>query len=323
MSTIVIGGAGFIGLHVCRELQRQGHDPVILDTFVHKGSEAAASKLVQSANVLAVDATDPAALGPHIQAGDTVFNLATVCVREALRNPIRATADISALGMVPAAVCARHPEVRYVYVSSSEIYGSALGGKQHEGTLPQPCTVYGAAKLAGEFYARSMHLQKGLDISIIRPFNAYGPGCHIGGIAGEVIPRWIMQALQGEPLTLYGGAQSRDFTYVTDLAAGIVAAGLDRRLMNTGPINLASGIEKTLRSVATSITLRYAAALQQQPPRPADLTRQIGGASRARLLLGWEPTVTWEAGLDRTCTDMAVRRGSEGDPEMPSRAWEA
>ncbi len=257
-----------------------------------------------------------------------VFHLACLGVRHSLVHP-RENADVNAAGALTVLEAARTAGVpRVVHVSTSEVYGSAEREPMDEHHPTAPTTVYGASKLAGEAYARAFHASFGLPVVVVRPFNAYGPRAHHEGLAGELIPRFVLRALAGRPLPIFGdGEQSRDFTYVADTARGIRLAATADGVVGT-TINLGSG-----RAVAVNdLVAMLARVLGDTPldvaheaPRPGDVRRLRADATRAADLLGWRSTVGLEDGLARTC---AWYRGLGVEPERlladeASRAWEA
>jgi UDP-glucose 4-epimerase len=163
-------------------------------------------------------------------------------------------------------------------------------------------TVYGASKLAGEAYTRAFWETYRYPTVVLRPFNAYGPRCHHEGDSGEVIPKFLLRCLAGKPMVIFGdGTQTRDFTFVGDTAAGILAAGLsDASVGDT--INLGSGKEIQIRELAATIaqTLDQPQAdILHVEPRPGDVLRLLADSSKARKLLHFEPTVTLRDGLTR------------------------
>lgn len=341
----VIGGAGFVGLHVCRDLLSRGAAVMVADAFMHgERSRQAAAALPAAVGQLRVVECDARTYDPLVMLArghDLVINLATVCVRDCLADPVLNGRAVWDLGAAPPFAVAMAGSRRYVYVSSSEVYGEAVAGPLHEGCLPRPQTAYGAAKLAGEHMAEAARLQHGLDVIVVRPFNAYGPGCHVGGVAGEAIPRWIAQAHRQQPVTVHGdGQQTRDFTFVTDLARGIVEAALSDAAVNTGPVNLCSGVEGTMIDIARDVIDVVAMARLDAVPdhgqivvqhetyemlrgaaRPADLRRQVGCNARARVLIGWEPRVAWDEGLRLTRDDVLARLVAGEVADVPERTW--
>jgi dTDP-4-amino-4,6-dideoxygalactose transaminase len=163
-----------------------------------------------------------------------------------------------------------------------------------------PTTVYGASKLAAEAHARAFHATHGLPVVVLRPFNAFGPRSHHEGDSGEVIPKFMLRALAGEPLVVFGdGRQTRDFTHVTDIARAIRCAGeTDRAIGET--FNLGSGREISIGDLArlmARIAGRPDTTLQHAEARPGDVRRLCADAAKAQRSLGFEPRVTLEQGL--------------------------
>ena len=203
---------------------------------------------------------------------------------------------------------ARQADVpRFVYVSSSEVYGGVQstpirGERISEDHPAFPCTVYGGSKLAGESYARAYFRTYGYPTVVVRPFNTYGPRSHHEGDSGEVIPKFLLRCLAGRPMVVFGdGSQSRDFTYVSDTAAGILLAGEHPDAVGE-TINIGSGTDVTIRDLARLVAIeagRPDAVIEHDEPRPGDVYRLIADVSRARALLGFEPRVSMSEGLQR------------------------
>jgi UDP-glucose 4-epimerase len=165
-----------------------------------------------------------------------------------------------------------------------------------------PMTVYGASKLAGECYARAFHRTHGFPTVMVRPFNAFGPRCHHEGDSGEVIPKFMLRCLAGRPMVAFGdGKQTRDFTYVSDIARGIIMAGrCDAAIGAT--LNLGSGRELSINELARVVAAaagRPEAELTHAAPRPGDVLRLFADTTRARELLGFEPKVSFAEGVSR------------------------
>jgi UDP-glucose 4-epimerase len=160
-----------------------------------------------------------------------------------------------------------------------------------------PTTPYGAAKLAGEAYVRAYHLSYGLGGVIVRPFNAYGPRCHHEGDSGEVIPKFLLRAHAGLPLHVFGdGEQTRDFTYVSDTARGILLAGSAPAAVGR-TINLGSGREVSINTLARMIAPDT--VVLHESERPGDVRRMVADSTLARDVLGYEPRIELEDGLAR------------------------
>src|SRR5207247_6543168 len=142
---------------------------------------------------------------------------------------------------------------RLVYVSSSEVYGTARRVPMTEDHPTFPMTVYGAAKLAGECYTRAFHETYGYPTLVVRPFNAFGPRCHHEGDSGEVIPKFMLRCLAGRPLVVFGdGTQTRDFTDVRDTARGILQAGFGEAAIGE-TLNLGQGSEIRINDLAREV----------------------------------------------------------------------
>jgi UDP-glucose 4-epimerase len=189
---------------------------------------------------------------------------------------------------------------RFVYISTSEVYGMVHTTPIAEDHSTLPCTVYGASKLAGEAYARAYWHAFGYPTVVVRPFNAYGPRSHHEGDCGEVIPKFMLRCLAGRPMVIFGdGKQTRDFTFVSDTAAGILAAGLsDASVGHT--LNLGSGKEIEIQLLAKMISEvlgRPDAKILYTDPHPGDVLRLLSDSSKAKEFLNFKTTVKLRDGL--------------------------
>jgi UDP-glucose 4-epimerase len=250
---------------------------------------------------------------------DVVFHMAISCLRTSINHPVMSH-DINAGGTLSACLAAqRHGVRRFVYVSSSEIYGSAETVPMSEVHPCRPTTVYGASKLAGELYALAFWRTYGLPVSVVRPFNTYGPREPYAGARAEVIPRFLLRLAAGEPPVLYGdGSQTRDFTFVDDTVTGLVQAGECDALVGD-IVNIAYGRELAIRRIP-EILARVMGCENvspvQAPPRPGDVQRHFADIDKAKRLFGFTPTTDIEQGLARTVEwfrrhDIAKRVGAE------------
>jgi UDP-glucose 4-epimerase len=188
---------------------------------------------------------------------------------------------------------------RFVYVSSSEVYGTAKWAPMTEDHPTFPCTVYGASKLAGECYTRAYYEAYGYPTVVVRPFNTYGPRSHHEGDSGEVIPKFLLRSLVGRPMVVFGdGTQSRDFTYVSDTAAGIILAGEHAAAVGR-TINLGSGAEVTINALADRIAALVGAraVVERIESRPGDVLRLYADVTAAQSLLGYTSRVSLADGL--------------------------
>lgn len=300
---VVTGGAGFIGSALVRLLLDAGATVHVVDNLVNGKRENLAELFNNERLTLHVeDIRNVEAMQGILADADILYHLATLGVRHSIHSPhenheVNATATLNLLAI------AREQGIgRFVYVSTSEVYGTARTVPMTEEHPTFPMTVYGAAKLAGECYARAYHETYGYATSIVRPFNAYGPRSHHEGDSGEVIPKFLLRCLVGKPLVIFGdGEQTRDFTYVDDSARGILLAGIVSAAIGQ-TINLGSGYEISINQLAATIK-----AVAQQPnaevsydaPRPGDVLRLYSDSRKAGEVLGFEPRVTLQEGLQR------------------------
>lgn len=329
---MVTGGAGFIGSSLCAHLVRGGARVVVLDDFVN-GSRAKLADALREigadpgdVEVQEGDVRDAGAVARAVAGADAVFHLACLGVRHSLNHP-RENHEVNASGTLVVLAAARDAEVaRFVHVSSSEVYGTARSVPMPETHPCRPHTVYGASKLAGECYARAYHDSYGYPTVVLRPFNAYGPRAHHEGDSGEVIPRFLLRALAGQPPVVFGdGTQTRDFSYVGDTARGIAEVGLHADAVGE-TVNLGAGRETSILELAQQIPALIGAELQpvHEAPRPGDVLRLFADATLAQARFGYRATVGLADGLHRL---LAWYRAQGADAaallaDAPVRNWE-
>ena len=303
LKVLVTGGAGFIGSHLVDALVAEGSRVRVIDNLAngrlenlarHKGGEAP--------EFIKGDITDPRALGRAMKGAEAVFHLACLGVRHSIKDPITNHRVNSEGTLVALQAALENGVKRFIYCSSSEVYGTARSVPMKESHPTCPCTVYGASKLAGEAYARAYHLTYGLETVMVRPFNTYGPRSHHEGDAGELIPKSVVRALGGEDLLVFGdGAQTRDFTYVEDMARAIMVSGAcDEAVGRT--MNIGSDFEIAVKDVAKMIieAAGSVSKIRFLDGRPGDVLRLYADSSEFRRLTGWRAAVTFKDGLSRT-----------------------
>ncbi|HXZ03122.1 MAG TPA: NAD-dependent epimerase/dehydratase family protein [Stellaceae bacterium] len=301
---LVTGGAGFIGSHLVDRLVERDRAVTVLDDFsTGRTKNLAEAQRRGDVRIIEGSVLDPKALDAAMTDIDRVFHLAVQCVRRSLRRPVE-NHEINATGTLLALEAARRAEVGcFVYCSSSEVYGNCGGDRlNEESTQCAPVTVYGAAKLAGEYYAKAYWQTYGLPVVIVRPFNAYGPREHESGDLGEVIPRFIIRLLNRLPPVVFGsGENGRDFTYVTEIAHGIALAGDCDALLGR-VVNLAYGKMITISELAEAAA-QVCGCPEIRPlhieARPGDVMALRADISLAHRLLGFQAAIDLHEGLSR------------------------
>jgi UDP-glucuronate decarboxylase len=300
MRILVTGGAGFIGSHLCERLLREGHDVVCLDNFFTGTKDNILHLMGQPRfELVRHDVTQPILLEV-----DQVYNLA--CPASPVHyqyNPIK-TIKTNVMGTLNMLGLAKRVRARILQASTSEVYGDPEQHPQREDYWGHVNPIgirscYDEGKRVAETLMMDYHRQEAVDVAIVRIFNTYGP--RMAERDGRVVSNFIVQALRGEDITLYGdGSQTRSFCYVDDLVDGLVRMMGTAKL--TGPVNLGNPVENTIRQFAERIiALTGSRSRIVQKPLPQDDPRQRQpDITRARQHLGWEPRVDLDAGLART-----------------------
>ena len=300
MRVLVTGGAGFIGSHLCERLLREGYEVLCLDNFF-TGSKENIRRLLDDRRfeLIRHDVTQPILLET-----DRIFNLA--CPASPIHyqyNPVK-TIKTSVLGTIHMLGLAKRVKARILQASTSEVYGDPLTHPQSEEYWGNVNPIglrscYDEGKRVAETLMMDYHRQNSVDIRIIRIFNTYGPRMALND--GRVVSNFIVQALRGEDITVYGdGSQTRSFCYVDDLVDGML------RFMEcgdvTGPLNLGNPAETSILEFATRIIdLTGSASKIVYKPLPSDDPRQRQpDITRAKSLLDWEPRTDLETGLKKT-----------------------
>jgi UDP-glucose 4-epimerase len=300
---MVTGAAGFIGSHLSDRLA-QDNTLVLLDDFsIGLRENLAGLEGRSNVSIVEADITDRDRMHQLMDGVEIVYHLAISCLRTSLNKPFMSH-DINAGGTLNVCWAARERNVeRLLYVSSSEVYGSAETVPMDELHPCRPMTVYGASKLAGELYALAYWRTYGLPVSVVRPFNTYGPREPYLGARAEVIPRFFLQLQAGRSPVIYGdGSQTRDFTFVEDTVTGLVAAAECDALVGD-IVNVAFGREVSILRIAellARLTGREDITIALAEPRPGDVQRHCAGVGKAQRLFGFAATTDIETGLERT-----------------------
>jgi UDP-glucose 4-epimerase len=292
VDVLVTGGAGFIGSHVCAALSRDGLAGrlVALDDL----STGRASNL-SGVGVELVEGTilDTELVNRLVSAVDAVVHLAAIpAVARSLQDP-RASHDANATGTLIVLEAARATGAHVVVASSSSVYGRGIAMPTPEDHPTRPASPYAASKLATESYALAYARSFGLPVLAFRFFNVFGPSQRADHAYAAVIPAFVSAAQSGIPLTIHGdGTQTRDFTYVGDVAA-VVCDALARRVTFDGPVNLAFGTNTSLLSLVGLMEDLVGRPLARThgPSRPGDVHDSQADSTRLRSLFPQlEPT---------------------------------
>jgi dTDP-glucose 4,6-dehydratase len=300
-TSVVTGGAGFLGSHLCDRLLREGHQVICLDNLI-TGNVANIEHLAGQGSFRFIkhDVTEYIYLPGSV---DYVFHFASPASPiDYLELPIQ-TLKVGALGTHKALGLARAKNAVFLLASTSEVYGDPLIHPQNESYWGNvnpvgPRGVYDEAKRFAEAMTMAYHRYHGVNTKIVRIFNTYGP--RMRARDGRAVPAFISEALRNEPITVFGdGKQTRSFCYVSDLIAGIYALATSPE---TGPINIGNPAEMTVLDLAKAvarITGSRSAIVFRPLPVDDPKVRQPD-IRLARERLGWAPKVTLDEGLPQT-----------------------
>ncbi len=320
MRILVTGGAGFIGSHLCERLVAEGHDVLCLDNFF-TGRKRNIAHLMGSPSfeLIRHDVVEPILLEV-----DAIYNLA--CPASPVHyqtNPVK-TVKTSVMGMIHMLGLAKRVKAPIVQASTSEVYGDPEIHPQTEdywGNVNPigPRSCYDEGKRVAETLCFDYHRQNGVDARVVRIFNTYGPRMMVDD--GRVVSNFIVQALRGQDLTVYGdGAQTRSFCFVDDLVEGLVRMMAQKGFQ--GPVNLGNPEEFTVRELAELvIELTGSSSKVVTEPLPQDdPKRRKPDITLARRELGWHPTVPLRRGLERTIAFFEeILQAPDGDVATAAR----
>ncbi|MBW4459419.1 MAG: SDR family oxidoreductase [Nodosilinea sp. WJT8-NPBG4] len=317
MRILVTGGAGFIGSHLIDRLMTEGHEVICLDNFYTGHRHNLLHWLDHPYfEVIRHDVTEPIRLEV-----DQIYHLA--CPASPVHyqyNPVK-TIKTNVMGTLNMLGLAKRVKARFLLASTSEVYGDPEVHPQTEdyrGNV-NPIGIrscYDEGKRVAETLSFDYHRQNNVDIRVARIFNTYGPRMLEND--GRVVSNFVVQALQGIPLTVYGsGSQTRSFCYVSDLVSGLM------RLMNgdyIGPVNLGNPDEYTILQLAQTIQamVNPDADLIYKPLPQDDPQRRKPDITRAQTFLNWNPTVPLQEGLKLTINDFRSRQSPSGTTEVVS-----
>lgn len=296
---LITGASGFIGSHLTRLLLHQGAEVSIVVRYNSIEHNVRLSPFWEDVEIFEADIRNIESLQPlHSKKFDYIFHLAAynhvgnsfLHVGEALETNSNGTVNL--LETI-------QDYKKFVYISTSEVYGQQDPIPFVEHMYPHPNSPYSVGKYAGELYSLMKQRQSNNPIVVIRPFNAFGPYQS----TRAVIPELIDKCLRGVPIMTTEGKQTREFNFVTDLAEGIVLAALSDKVIGE-IINLGTGKDIAIRDVANLIYKKTGSKSELRigalPTRPNEIWKMSSDSTKAKEILGWEPKVSFEEGLDVT-----------------------
>ena len=301
MRILVTGGAGFVGSHVAERLLGSGHEVVVADNYF-TGSKDNIEHLLGNPKfeILRHDVTFPL----YVEV-DAIYNLASPASPIHYQHDPVQTTKTNVMGAINMLGLAKRLRVPILQASTSEVYGDPEVHPQPEEYWGKvnpigPRACYDEAKRVAETLFFDYHRQHGLKIRVARIFNTYGP--RMAADDGRVVSNFIVQALRGEPITIYGdGSQTRSFCYVDDLVGGLIAL-MENTSDETGPVNLGNPGEFTMIELADLVLeLTGSSSKVEHRPLPQDDPKQRQPQiDKAKKVLGWEPKVPLKEGLVKT-----------------------
>lgn len=300
MVILVTGGAGFLGSHLCERLLNEGHEVLCLDNFF-TGRRKNVAHLIPNPNfeLIRHDVVDPLKFEV-----DQIYNLA--CPASPVHyqyNPIK-TVKTSVMGAINCLGLAKRVGARILQASTSEVYGDPEVHPQPESYRGNVNPIglracYDEGKRCAETLFFDYHRENKVDVRVVRIFNTYGPKMLPDD--GRVVSNFIVQALKGEDITIYGdGSQTRSFCYMDDLLEAMVRTMEQEQTV--GPVNIGNPKEFTIRELAETVLSKVQSSSKiVEMPLPADdPTQRKPDISKAQEILGWEPKIQLDQGLDKT-----------------------
>lgn len=305
-SILVTGGAGFIGSHLCDALLAGGASRVVcVDNFFLGKMENLGTALQHHNFVLYRDDARHFGVMQAImekEKTEIVFNMATIALNYSFFNPFDAYMVNVEIANTLLELLKTRVYKTLIHTSSSEAYGTAQYSPMDENHPTNPTTPYAAGKAAADLMIHSFYKVLGLDISIVRPFNNYGPRQNAQGSLAAIIPATAHRIQEGGmPVVEGDGKQTRDFIYVEDTVRGLILA-YERESSRGKIINLGSGKDISINTLLQGICkyMNYTGDWEHRPARTSDVRNLCADSRRAKELLGFEPQISFEEGLVKT-----------------------
>lgn len=302
MVILVTGGGGFIGSNIVLGLVKKGSEVRILDNF-STGNRRNIAEIEKNVEIIEGDITSLATVKDSMKDVDYVIHEAALpSVSRSISDPL-ASNETNVSGTLKLLLAARDLGVkRFVYASSSSVYGDSPKLPKREDMCPNPKSPYAVSKLTGEQYCRLLYEIYGLETVSLRYFNVFGPRQDPGSEYAAVIPKFIDRMLKGNKPMIYGdGKQSRDFTYVGNVVNATIGA-LKAKKAPGEVINVACGARITVNDLVQKINeiLGISIKPEYMDPRAGDIKHSLADIAKAREILGYEPSQSFDKGLKKT-----------------------
>jgi nucleoside-diphosphate-sugar epimerase len=299
---LITGGSGFIGSHLVNRLLKEGAEVAVTVRYGNVMKNERLRHCWDDIRVMEADLRNRGALEAGLRdfPPEIVFHLAAYNHVGQSFVQVEECFDVNAKGTATLLDTCGGIVDRFVYMSTSEVYGHQPGVPFIETMCPQPISPYAITKYAGELYcSMKQRIAGSLSVVITRAFNTFGPYQS----AKAVIPELIIKSLRGEPIKTTKGEQTREFNYVSNVVDGLIrAASHDKEI--EGPVNIAAGEEVSIRDLVTKIAELTGTHSQIEigvlPYRPTEIWRMYADSTRAREILGWKPEISLEDGLKQT-----------------------
>ncbi|MCD4825473.1 MAG: SDR family oxidoreductase [Phycisphaerae bacterium] len=300
---LITGGAGFIGCNLARYILAKGHDVTVLDNF-STGKRKNLTEIMDRIELIEGDIRDRDTVDRAVAGCAAIFHQGALgSVPRSINDPLTSH-DVNVNGTMTVLEAARAAGVRrIVFAASSSAYGNQKTSPKHEGMISMPISPYAASKVTCEVYMQAYAAAFGLETVCLRYFNVFGPYQSPGGPYAAVIPEFVSHLLKSESPIVFGdGEQSRDFCFIENtchanwLAANAPAENCDGKPMNIA-CNRATSLNQILDKLKELLNVDIQA--EYQPTRPGDVKHSLADISRAKEMIGYEPLVYFDKGLEK------------------------
>lgn len=297
---LVTGGAGFIGSQLCKTLVENRYDVTVLDDL---SNGSGLKNLPKNVKFIKGDILDKRKIKLLCNKMDVVFHLAVKPLAMSFEKP-EEVVRVNDFGTYLVTKSCVESKTKMIHVSSSEVYGTAMKIPMKENHALFPSTIYASSKVASEVYVRAFEKSEGLKMVIVRPFNSYGPFMR-DDIYAAVFPKVLERLYQNKPPIIYwDGKQTRDFTFVSDTANGIMLADIEPKAIG-GTFNIGQGKETTIKKLSTIMIEKYEDItnkkinhkFQFRKKRKGDVRRHLSDISHAKKILGYKPSIKLDEGI--------------------------